>query len=113
MDGNKWCDNKVEARDVYCGLKALHGCQQRAQIVMSVCKVGWMTITQMPCDNTHNRAWRVAHQISLHAHNQWTGGNVANETQWAMCMAQCQLHHQQKADTKNQAKNIWSHPDSN
>ena len=76
VDGNKWCDNKVETPDVHCALKPLHGCQQRTQIVMSVCKVACMTITQMPCDNTHNHAWRVAHQISLHAQpmDRWKSG---------------------------------------
>ena len=28
-------------------------------------KVAWTRITQMSCDQTHNHAWRVAHQISL------------------------------------------------
>ena len=30
----------------------------------------------MPCDNTHNHAWRVAHQISLHAQpmDRWKSG---------------------------------------
>ena len=65
VDGNKWCDNKVETPDVHCALKALHGCQQRTQIVMSVGKVACMTTAQMPCDNTHNHAWRVEHNISL------------------------------------------------
>ena len=48
----------------------------KGQIVMSVCKVGWMTITKMPCDNTHNHGWRVAHQISLHAQqmDRWKSG---------------------------------------
>ena len=76
VDGNKWCDNKVQTPDVHCALKPLHGCQQRTQIVMSVGKVACMTITQMPCDNTHNHAWRVAHQISLHAQpmDRWKSG---------------------------------------
>ena len=39
VDGNKWCDNNVKTPDVHCALKALHGCQQRTQIVMSVGKV--------------------------------------------------------------------------
>ena len=26
-DGNKWCDNKVETRDVHCALIQLHGSQ--------------------------------------------------------------------------------------
>ena len=47
VDGNKWCDNKVETPDVHCALKPLHGSQQRTQIVMSVSKhretkVKWM-----------------------------------------------------------------------
>ena len=66
VDGNKWCDNKVDTRDVHCALKPLHG-SQRTQIVRSVSKVAWMRITQMPCDHTHNNEWRVAHHISLHA----------------------------------------------
>ena len=28
VDGNKWCDNKVETRDVHCALKPLHGSLQ-------------------------------------------------------------------------------------
>ena len=91
VDGNKWCDNKVETPDVHCELKALHGCQQRTQIVMSVCKVACMTVTQMPCDNTHNHTWRVAHQISLSMHNKWTGEKVGNETQWTMCTLSADL----------------------
>ena len=27
VDANKWCDNKVETRDVHCALKPLHGSQ--------------------------------------------------------------------------------------
>ena len=27
VDGNKWCDNKVETRNVHCALKPLHGSQ--------------------------------------------------------------------------------------
>ena len=65
VDGNKWCDNKVETRDVHSALKPLRGSQRRTQIVMSVSKVVWMTITQMPCDHTHNHAWRVeTHHLS-------------------------------------------------
>ena len=64
-DGNKWCGNKVETRDVHCALIPLRGSQQ-THIVTSVSKVALMRITQMPCDHTHNHAWRVAHQISLH-----------------------------------------------
>ena len=67
VDGNKWCDNKVETCDVHCALKPFHGSLRRTHIVRSVSKVTWMTITQMPCDHTHNQAWRVAHQISLRA----------------------------------------------
>ena len=64
VDANKWFD-KVETRDVHCALKPLRGSQRRTHIVASVSKVAWMRITQMPCDQTHNHAWRVAHQISL------------------------------------------------
>ena len=39
VDANKWCDNKVETRDVHCALKQLHGSQQRTQDVASVSKV--------------------------------------------------------------------------
>ena len=67
VDGNKWCDNKVETRDVHCALKQLRGSLRTTQIVMNMSKVAWMTITRMPCDHTRNNAWRVAHQISLHA----------------------------------------------
>ena len=67
VDGNKCCDNKVDTRDVNCALKPLHGSLQTTQIVASVSKVAWMRITQMPCDQTRNHAWRVAHHISLHA----------------------------------------------
>ena len=65
VDGNKWCDNKVETHDVHCALKPLHGSQRRTHIVRSESKTAWMRITQMPCDQTHNHAWCVAHQISL------------------------------------------------
>ena len=37
----------------------------KEHIVRSVSKVAWMRIIQMHCDQTHNHAWRVAHQISL------------------------------------------------
>ena len=66
VDANKWCDNKVETHDVHCALKPLHGSQRTTQIVASESKVVWMRITRMPSDHTHNHAWRVAHQISLH-----------------------------------------------
>ena len=56
VDANKWCDNKVETHDAHCALKPLHGSQRTTQIVTSVSKVAWMTITQMPCDHTHNHA---------------------------------------------------------
>ena len=39
VDANKWCDNKVETRDVHCTLKLLHGSQWRTQIVASKSKV--------------------------------------------------------------------------
>ena len=65
VDANKWCDNKVETRDVHCALKPLHGSQRTTHIVASVSKVAWMRITRMPSDQTYNHAWRVAHQISL------------------------------------------------
>ena len=45
VDANKWCDNKVDTRDVHCALKPLYGSQRRTQIVMSVSKVAWMRIT--------------------------------------------------------------------
>ena len=45
VDGNKWCDNKVETRDVHCALKPIHSSQRRTHIVTSVSKVAWMTIT--------------------------------------------------------------------
>ena len=64
VDAHKWCDNKVETRDVHAALKPLHGSQRRTQIVASVSKVAWMRVTQMPSDQTRNHAWRVAHQIS-------------------------------------------------
>ena len=67
VDAHKWCDNKVETCDVHAALKPLHGSQRRTQIVASVSKVAWMRIRRMPSDQTHNHAWRVAHQISLHA----------------------------------------------
>ena len=75
VDGNKWCDNKVETRDVHCALKPLRGTQRRTHIVMSVRKVAWMKITQMPCDQTRNNAWRVAHHISLRTQS----------THWCKC----------------------------
>ena len=65
VDANKWCDNKVETRDVHCALKPLLGSQRRTQIVASVSKVAWTRVRRMPSDQTHNHAWRVAHQISL------------------------------------------------
>ena len=67
VDGNKWCDNKVDTRDVHCALKPLRDSLRTTQIVMSVSKVARMRITQVPCDQTRNHAWRAAHQISLHA----------------------------------------------
>ena len=66
VDGNKWCDNKVETRDVHCALIPLHGSQRTTQIVASVSKVAWTRITRTPCNHTHNHAWRVANHISLH-----------------------------------------------
>ena len=46
VDGNKWCDNKVDTRHVHCALKLHHGSLQRTtHIVMSVSKVAWMRIT--------------------------------------------------------------------
>ena len=39
VDGNKWCDNKVDTRDVHCALIPLHGPQRTTQIVASVSKV--------------------------------------------------------------------------
>ena len=81
VDGNKWCDNKVQTPDVHCALKPHHGCQQRTQSVMSVGKVAWMTITQMPCDNTHNHAWRVFfHNPTIVCFCQWTNWHRANST---------------------------------
>ena len=65
VDANKWCDNKVETRDVHCALKPLYGSQRRTQIVASVSKVAWKRVRRMPSDQTRNHAWRVAHQISL------------------------------------------------
>ena len=65
VDGNKWCDNKVETRDVHCALKPLSGSLRRTQIVASVSKVAWTRVRRMPSDQTHNHAWRVANQISL------------------------------------------------
>ena len=65
VDGNKWCDNKVETRDVHCALKPLRGSLRRTQIVASVSKVAWTRVRRMPSDQTRNHAWRVAHQISL------------------------------------------------
>ena len=65
VDGNKWCDSNADTWDVHCALKPLHGILRRTQIVRSVSKVAWMRTTRMPCDQTHNHAWRVAHQISL------------------------------------------------
>ena len=56
VDGNKWCDNKVETRDVHCALKPLNGSLRTTQIVASESKVAWMRITQMPCDQTRNHA---------------------------------------------------------
>ena len=79
VDGNKWCDNKVDTRDVHHALKPLHGSLRRTQIVTSVSKVAWMRITRMPSDQTHNHAWHVEHQISLSMLNQKTGANVARE----------------------------------
>ena len=67
VDAHKWCDNKVETRDVHGALKPLHGSQRRTQIVASVSKVAWMRVTRMPSHQTRNHAWRVAHQISLHS----------------------------------------------
>ena len=64
VDAHKWCDNKVETRDVHGALKPLHGSQRRTQIVASVSKVAWMRVTQMPSHQTRNHAWCVAHQIS-------------------------------------------------
>ena len=63
VEGNKWCDNKVETHDVNCALKPLRGSLRRTQIVASVSKVAWMRVTQMPCDQTCNHAWHVAHHI--------------------------------------------------
>ena len=34
---------------------------------MSVSKLAWMRVRRMPSDSTRNHAWRVAHQIALHA----------------------------------------------
>ena len=65
VDGNKWCDNKVDTRDVHCTLKPLRGSLRRTQIVASVSKVAWKRVRRMPSDQTRNHAWRVAHQISL------------------------------------------------
>ena len=65
QDANKWCDNKVETRDVHCALKPLSGSLRRTQIVASVSKVAWTRVRRMPSDQTRNHAWRVAHQISL------------------------------------------------
>ena len=45
VDAHKWCDNKVETRDVHAALKPLHGLQRRTQIVVSVSKVAWMRVT--------------------------------------------------------------------
>ena len=67
VDADKWCDNKVETRDVHAALKPLHGSQRRMQIVASVSKVAWMRVRRMPSHQTRNHAWRVAHQISLHS----------------------------------------------
>ena len=67
VDANKWCDNSVETRDVHAALKPLHSSLRRTQIVMSVSKLAWMRVRRMPSDSTRNHAWRVAHQISLHA----------------------------------------------
>ena len=39
VDANKWCDNKVETRDVHCALIPHHGSQRTTQIVMSESKV--------------------------------------------------------------------------
>ena len=75
VDGNKWCDNKVETRDVHCALKLFHGSQRRTHIVMSVSKVAWTRLTQMPSDQTRNHAWRVAHHIYFHVH----------QTHWCKC----------------------------
>ena len=61
VDANKWCDNKVQTRDVHCALKPLHGSQRRTQIVASVSKVAWTRVRRMPSDQTRNHAWRVAH----------------------------------------------------
>ena len=44
VDAHKWCDNKVETRDVHAALTPLHGSQRRTQIVASVSKVAWMRV---------------------------------------------------------------------
>ena len=75
VDGNKWCNNKVDTRNVHCALKPHHGSQRRTQIVASVSKAAWKSVRRMPSDHTRNHAWRVTHQISLHA----------QPTHWCKC----------------------------
>ena len=83
VDANKWCDNKVDTRDVHCAIIPLHGSLRRTQIVRSVSKVAWTRVRRMPCDQTHNHAWRVAHQISLHA----------QQTHWCKCGKRITVDH--------------------
>ena len=89
VDAHKWCDNKVETRDVHAALKPLHGSQRRTQIVASVSKVAWMRVRRMPSDQTRNHVWRVAHQISIHS--KQTGASAAEESQWIMCTLSADL----------------------
>ena len=75
VDANKWCDNKVETRDVHCALKPLRGSLRTTQIVASVSKVAWTRVRRMPCDQTRNHTRRFVHNISLHV----------QPTHWCKC----------------------------
>ena len=97
VDGNKWCDNKVETQDLHCALKPLRGSQRRTQIVASVSKVAWKRVRRMPCDQTRNHAWRVAHQISPNTANRqvqvWQENHSGSRALWVQIFEATVVNH--------------------
>ena len=89
VDAHKWCDNKVETRDVHVALKPLHGSQRRTQIVVSVSKVAWMRVK---CPLTKlTTMCGVLHTKSLSIHSKQTGASAVEESQWIMCTLSADL----------------------